>query len=762
MATEINGYINPFSSDFQASASHYHDMSTGSQILTIFFSALAFLVSIPLLGVAGFAAFRSLVDRLAPIDASHNKTTKKVDAVAEKKKIKPESAVARRRRTTKTQVISLLNRLDLQMQKAQSEFSVLSPETLLDDELETNVDQKKKIDKLSQLANLYKTSQTEISAQILLVKKKTHLLPKSQQTDLLERLERAQTRHQQLEQQIFSLLVKLQPKIAKIFLDIHENFKEEIDLKIKKENDESLEKLDAICFLMQDLFEKIQKEEEYHCEVSSLPTTSESQGVLPWFFSLIVAALPYNTKAEPKGKIHELVMEPAKNLQGKVSQEMSLRLVEKRRVEARTQQNASSRSRHAPKTSSQQTKRLGSGKRTYGTFASRYSRVARTPQPGGLNNLGNTCFMNSSLQVILNTNLAKLIDRDLQEPSFSDYYHLSLSDELLTQYLLNPESIVDNMVLKSAVKNYLGAVDEYPRIKAHHLALQKLKAVYTGKDTTISLYKALSDLRSVVISPRTRLVELPPSYSQQDAGEFLSAALRGIAFHFNMRKKIASDDGKDTSETAEITHYLSIPLVKKEVVEDDGEHDAQETKPVDKGTGKAPTTRKGRHYRRPVKKYQSDFQEMLEAYKVEHKDDPDNKWMYIGFDAVREHQKYSQTYEIVDQIPDTLVVQVKRFQYNNFGRISSKDSTPLVIGEEVDFRTLIDESLLVDDVSTRYKVVGIVNHGGGIGGGHYTADVKIDGKWENRSDSSVIKNLSEQTSKSHLQNGYIFVFERIK
>ena len=108
MVSQVSGYINPFSSDFKASASHYNDMSTGSKILTIFFSALAFLVTIPLLGVAGFATFRSLVDRLAPVDKSHSKTTEKVDAVAEK--IKPQ-LVQHRRRTTKTQVISLLSRM---------------------------------------------------------------------------------------------------------------------------------------------------------------------------------------------------------------------------------------------------------------------------------------------------------------------------------------------------------------------------------------------------------------------------------------------------------------------------------------------------------------------------------------------------------------------------------------------------------------------------------------------------------------------------
>lgn len=698
MASEINGYINPFSSDFKEHANHYHDMSLGSKILTVFFSGLAFFVSLPLLGIAGYATFRSLVDRLAPIDHTHSKTTEKVDKIADQTKIKPKKADEPKRPTKQIQICSSLNQLESDLQRAQGEFSELTTkETLLEDQLHPNVDDKVKFEKLLQLAALYKNSHKKISVQTLSVKKKIDRLPKSQQTELLERIEKIEESYQKLDIEIFNLFVMNQPEIAKLFLEFNAGFHEEADQKIEELDDEFLKELGVVCYFIQDFFGRIQEQEDCHCEVNSLLTTPESQGVLPWFFSLLIVTLANSHQEEAVNKVHELVMEPATILQKKVNDELSHRYI--------------------------------AGQRPGLTF----NRV-KTPQPGGLNNLGNTCFINSSLQVILNTNLTKLIDRDIPEPVFSE----QLDEKVLEQYLQDPDLIEDNERLKHAVKDYLVAKEEYPRIRAHQVALQKLKAVYTGADTSITIHQALKELRNVVINKETRLVELPPEYSQQDAGEFLSAALRGIAFHFNVRQKVACEDQMDRSERKDIMNYLTLHLVKEEV------------------------KKKARHSKRPATRYQSDFQKMLEAYKVEQIDDPHNMWTYEGEDVPRQHHKYSKTHEIVDEIPDTLVVQIKRFHFNDRGNISRKDSTPLIMKEEVDFRTLIDESLLTEDTSTRYRVVGIVNHGGGIGGGHYTADVKIDGKWENRSDSSVDKDLSESIIKEDLQNGYIFVFERIK
>lgn len=713
MAGTINSYINPFSSEYEASARHFHDLSLGSKILTIFFTALAFIVSIPVAGIAGFAAFRSLVDRLAPIDKSFNSAVKKTDDVAAKKFQTPEER-ASNASANHTKVEAELPRLELQMEGVKIELSSFDPATLFENELKAQAKLDEKLAKLSKLAELYQISHSDFPKKQSELRRQILKLSKTQRIRLLKRLDALQANHKPLNENLLAFYVKVQPQIAKLFLDIDQEYLEKNDQKLEFDTESSLRTLDGVCYFVHNLFARISADSSLHCDISSLPQPTNSPGLISWVTSLVAYYVGNYQATDDKKGIHELVLSPAEKLQKKVGQELNQRLVERNRLEAAQAKSA------AFGVNKGQSNRRTTG--TSGSYGGYWSN--RTCDKGGLHNLGNTCFMNSSLQVILNTSLAKLIDQDIPEPVFSDYYHDNIEDILLVQFLHNPDLIIDNEDLKSAVKKFREASEDYQKIMAHLKAMRTLKDVYEGKNTSITLHKALSDFRQVVIDRKTRMVELPPSYSQQDAAEFMSAALRGIHYVFQMKKTVRSKDQQDESTIHEPAHYLSLQIV--------------------------------------ANKGKVTFQDLLEAYKAEHKNDPHNKWVYHGRDAVREHQEYTQIYEIADQIPDTLVVQIKRFRYNKEGRIARKNSTPVEIGEEVDFRTLFEEGLVTDGVSTKYRVVGIVNHVGEINSGHYTAEVKIDGKWEHRSDSSVTKSVSDLVLKGRRETGYMFVFERIQ
>src|SRR5690606_23343043 len=150
-----------------------------------------------------------------------------------------------------------------------------------------------------------------------------------------------------------------------------------------------------------------------------------------------------------------------------------------------------------------------------------------------------------------------------------------------------------------------------------------------------------------------------------------------IGYSFTLRKTITGED-KEHSTIQDVSDvYISLPMIKK-----------------DKG--------------------KATFQELIDAFKEEQVDDSENVWNVTNKKGgvIRQYQKYTNTYTIAEEIPDTLVVQLKRFDRRK-GSLA-KISDPVEIGEEVDMRALIDKSLLNgDDVpSTRYRVTGVVLHGG--------------------------------------------------
>ena len=68
-----------------------------------------------------------------------------------------------------------------------------------------------------------------------------------------------------------------------------------------------------------------------------------------------------------------------------------------------------------------------------------------------------------------------------------------------------------------------------------------------------------------------------------------------------------------------------------------------------------------------------------------------------------------------------------------------------------------------DSYKPTYKLKGIVNHFGGMGGGHYTADCcsLIDEKWYNFDDSSVSKyhGMNSNFENYNSSKPYILMFE---
>lgn len=104
------------------------------------------------------------------------------------------------------------------------------------------------------------------------------------------------------------------------------------------------------------------------------------------------------------------------------------------------------------------------------------------------------------------------------------------------------------------------------------------------------------------------------------------------------------------------------------------------------------------------------------------------------------------------RLPDILPITLARYDY--------KVTYPMKITKEIKTNGHIDLSAFVDEAfqgSAKYKVVGVVYHHGGFGGGHYTSSVFKNGKWYHCDDSTV-----SVIEKPNLETAYSYIFERVK
>ena len=111
--------------------------------------------------------------------------------------------------------------------------------------------------------------------------------------------------------------------------------------------------------------------------------------------------------------------------------------------------------------------------------------------------------------------------------------------------------------------------------------------------------------------------------------------------------------------------------------------------------------------------------------------------------------KQSQLYTV----PRVLVVVLKRFQMTTSGTFS-KINTPINISKNI--------NITLNDVSTNYNLIGIANHYGVYGGGHYTAHVLETNTWVCFDDANrSIINTETHNIFSNNRDAYMLFYETI-
>ena len=128
--------------------------------------------------------------------------------------------------------------------------------------------------------------------------------------------------------------------------------------------------------------------------------------------------------------------------------------------------------------------------------------------------------------------------------------------------------------------------------------------------------------------------------------------------------------------------------------------------------------------------------------------DESNKWKCPKCSKQVEAHKYHLIYNT----PNVLIIHLSRFKCTD--DIYEKDSRFIEFPDDLDVKQFVTVG---DDCS--YKLVGVVNHGGSMNGGHYTAHVKINDDWVKFNDQMFSKSREEDI---HSSGAYILFYQKKK
>ncbi|CAD2215485.1 ubiquitin thiolesterase [Angomonas deanei] len=328
----------------------------------------------------------------------------------------------------------------------------------------------------------------------------------------------------------------------------------------------------------------------------------------------------------------------------------------------------------------------------------------------GLVNLGNTCYMNSIIQI-------------LNATPIGDY----LSDN---RYL-------DQIQRENG--NYFKVVNAFSFI------------VRELRQSNCSYPVSTSSLKSAISS----VYEPFNNNSQQDANEFLQVILdslhSALNAKYNVKTRMAEIDNSTKDDSALAAEYLNQYKLKNSSPIGDMCSFQEKSSVTCPECGRCSRSfNTAQSIEVPLKRNSGKLylEDCLRAYCREEILDNNSLYLCPGckkkVNAVKQLQLFSS--------PEVLFITLKRF--STYGDFSSASK----VNDEILFNEKLDLSpfMVLGSSKAQYNLVGIVNHQGNLHGGHYTADAKgTDGAWAHFSDEVV----STQNSPD-FQLGYVLCYTR--
>lgn len=324
--------------------------------------------------------------------------------------------------------------------------------------------------------------------------------------------------------------------------------------------------------------------------------------------------------------------------------------------------------------------------------------------PHGIQNCGNSCYLNSDLQAIMSV------------PFFRDRL---LGDWSPWEFTQEPKETVQEYQARRLMENarHLSQAQVFGGFKK---IFSKFTRYYDEKNKKLidsKVRKLRDNLKKVGVIEGVKT-------SQQDARRILSELLSATGYSLKTRTKISFNRNDERVEVEMPLSFresiFNIPL--RDVVGEDS--------------------------------HGSTMQEL-----IDHKFTPKH---YVDPDYIHQNENIIERdeIEIFEEIPDYLVINISRFGVaENKFEIKYDDKIQFPEGEQIDFTRAFDEKLLQPGQAVRYEVQAVVTHHGRTPlGGHYTADVKKGGGWY-RCDDGHITKLG--VSNPDMGSGYLYVLKKV-
>lgn len=347
----------------------------------------------------------------------------------------------------------------------------------------------------------------------------------------------------------------------------------------------------------------------------------------------------------------------------------------------------------------------------------------------GLVNMGNTCFMNSSLQCLSNT------------IPLTDYFlGYDYKSEINHENFLGTGGVLSTAYCELIKHLWLGSEQQY-KPRQFKMKLEQFAPQFKG-------------------------------YDQQDAQECIASLLDGIHEDLNRVKRrpyIEEKDCDGTNDTADsIEAWSNYLLRNRSIIVDMFQGQLRNTMTCRNKSKISPDGTCGCGHRNvkfdpfmylslPISSRCNTLDDCLELYCEEELLEGDEMWYCPKCEAHVEATKKIDLW----MLPPILIIHLKRFKFNSTGE-------RLKIDKDIKY-SLKDWDLSVMKKSSSglyplYELYAVSNHCGNVGFGHYTAQAKnrFDGEWYDFNDASCQKIDPRKVNLGHGSSAYCLFYNRVE
>jgi ubiquitin carboxyl-terminal hydrolase 8 len=333
----------------------------------------------------------------------------------------------------------------------------------------------------------------------------------------------------------------------------------------------------------------------------------------------------------------------------------------------------------------------------------------------GLANVGNTCYLNSFVQILSHTyELTELLEKK--------EYKKKLNQKPDSVILLEFDKLRELMWSSNCTVAPNGFVNAIKKVASF-----KKRDIFTGYDQN-DLQEFLLFMFECFHNALARVVDMNITGSSQNETDELAKTC------FNMLKQTYNKEYSEMLSLFHGTHVSEISEIET------GKSLSLRPEPFSVISLSVPSLSTSQQKNITI------F-DCMDLYCKKEKLDGENKW----FNEKTNEKQEANRGIIFWSLPEILIIDLKR--WNGYTKkLNTLIETPLT---DVDFSTYVKG---YNSKSYIYDLYGVCNHSGGVSGGHYTSYVKnANGKWYEFNDTRV-NEIAESSVIS--QKSYCFFYRK--